>query len=209
MAVVSYNPRFQHEDWIDNVDRVQAGGDNGFNIRFNTIETEFQQLSQVVQKVDGVLSALGQAHARVTIGLTPILLPFGSNLTWSAITWSSSSGGQQLGTFVEKPTAQAQASGVLLLTLPSGVTLVNMRVLGEQIGAGDVRTELFQESRTDFLRRSLVAIVGLGGANTPPTSVQGSETFDDAANLYYLLVEVKNAGGSTVRLRGFQITYQP
>ncbi len=30
MTIVSYTPTFQHEDWVDNRDRVQAGGSNGF-----------------------------------------------------------------------------------------------------------------------------------------------------------------------------------
>ena len=48
MAIVTYTPGFQHEDWVDNVDRVQAGGVNGFNVRFNTIEAEFQKIGDTM-----------------------------------------------------------------------------------------------------------------------------------------------------------------
>jgi hypothetical protein len=212
MAIVTYTPGFQHEDWVDNVDRVQAGGPNGFNLRFNTIEAEFQKIEQAVQTIDTALGSLGQqVRAPITVGLTPILLPFGANPPWSAISWSRVSGGVPLGTFVEKPTAQDQAWGVLPLNLPNGVRLTQLKPLGEQTGAGDVNTDLFQESRTDpFTRATLVTIPGFGGGATAPTPIPGTPTFDAAANLYYLLVRVQNApAGSTMRFRGVQLTYQP
>lgn len=68
MAIVDYAPKFQHQDWIDNVDRVQAGSPNGFNSRFHAIEAEFKTLSEVVVKVDGGLDALSTFRA---VGATP------------------------------------------------------------------------------------------------------------------------------------------
>jgi hypothetical protein len=214
---IVYSPTFQHEEWIDNVDRVQAAGSNGFNIRFNTIEAEFHSISQIVQLIDTALGSLGQqVAAPVTIGQTPAMLPFGANPTWSPISWSRTSGGQVLGTFVEKPAAQDQAWGVLSLDLPNGVHLTQIKVLGEQVGTGDVVTELRQEARTDpFARTTLVTVNGLAVAATAPTPIPGAPVFDGAANLYYLLVRVQNAttgappAGSTIRFRGCQITYQP
>ncbi len=212
MANITYNRAFQHVDWIDNEDVVQAGGEKGFNTRFHAIEDEFDKLSSVFQQIKTALESLGaQVGAPLTIGLEPILLPFGANLQWSTVFWSRVSGGQPFGTFVEKPTAQDQAWGVLPLSLPNGVKLTKIKVLGEQTGAGDVTTDLFQESRVDpFTRATLVTVTGLAGAATTPTSIPGTPTFDGATNLYYLLVRVQNAApGSTVRLRGFQLTYQP
>ena len=60
MAVISYIPGFQHQDWIDNVDRVQAGGDNGFNLRFHALEAEFNRLAGVITQLNAALQALGQ-----------------------------------------------------------------------------------------------------------------------------------------------------
>jgi hypothetical protein len=211
MATVVYTPAFQHQEWVDNVDRVSAGGTNGFNVRFNSIEAEFQAVSQAVQTIDTVLSSLGKVvTAPITIGMTPVLLPFGSNPPWSAIFWSRISGGQPLGTFVEKPTATDQAWGVMPLSLPDGVKLTQLKVLGEQSGAGDVTTDLFQESRSDpFTRAILVTVTGLAGTATAPVAIPGTPVFNTAANLYYLLTRVQNAAGSTVRLRGYQLTYEP
>lgn len=207
---ITYNPVFQHTDYRDNIDRVAAGGPNGINIRFNTIEAEFQQLSQVVHDFDVALSSLGQeVRAPVTVGITPFLFPYGTNPQWSDIQWTRSSGGTPLGTFVEKVTAADRAIGVAPLELPNGVRLIDIKVLGEQTGAGDVVTELFEESRTTpFTRNSLIAVNGLADATTQPTPIPGDVLFQGATNVYYILVGVTGAVGSTIRLRGFQITYQ-
>lgn len=53
---ITYTPLFTHEDWIDNVDRVQAGGPNGFNIRFNGISEEFGKLSTVVESISSAIA---------------------------------------------------------------------------------------------------------------------------------------------------------
>ena len=213
MAIVSYTPGFQHENWVDNVDRVQAGGPNGFNIRFNAIEGEFQKIEQAVHAIDTALGSLGeQVRAPVTVGLSPILLPFGGMAQWGGISWGHlTTEGVRLGTFVSKPGGQEQAWGILPLSLPDGVRLTELKVLGEQTGAGDMRTSLFQEARTEpFTQATLVTVKGLGGGATAPTAIPGTPTIDAAANLYYLMVTASNAApNTTIRFRGCQLTYQP
>lgn len=54
---ITYTPLFTHEDWIDNVDRVQAGGPNGFNIRFNSISEEFGKISTVVDSITAAIAS--------------------------------------------------------------------------------------------------------------------------------------------------------
>jgi hypothetical protein len=53
MMAISYTRTFSHTDWVDNVDRVQAGGDNGFNGRFHSIEAEFDAISGIVVQANG------------------------------------------------------------------------------------------------------------------------------------------------------------
>ena len=209
--MVEYTPEFQFVGWVDNQDPVQAGGPRGFNILFDTVEAEFQKISSTVQTIDKALDSLGQVvSAPITIALNPILFPFGTNLQWSPIAWSRVALGQSQGTFVEKVSAQDQAWGVLPLSLPNGVKLLSIKVLGEQVGAGDMTTELFQELRVDpFTRATLVTVNGLASASTQPTPIPGTPVFDGAANLYYLLIHVVNAATSTVRFRSVQLTYQP
>lgn len=50
-----YAVGFHHTDWLDNVDRVQAGGANGFNHRFRSLESEFASIQNVLDSV-GVVS---------------------------------------------------------------------------------------------------------------------------------------------------------
>ena len=46
--MINYTPQFNPQPWVDFVDMVQAGGNNGFNARFQAIVTEFNTLSQVL-----------------------------------------------------------------------------------------------------------------------------------------------------------------
>lgn len=62
MASVSFTPTFRHTDYVDNRDRVQAGGPNGFNARFRALQDDLGALSEVVTQVDGAL------QQRPTIG---------------------------------------------------------------------------------------------------------------------------------------------
>ena len=41
MASVTYTPKFQSPEYVDNVDRVQAGGPKGFNFQFQQLQAEF------------------------------------------------------------------------------------------------------------------------------------------------------------------------
>jgi hypothetical protein len=211
MPPISYGPTFHHVPWIDGFHRVVAGTDNGVNIRFEKIEEEFQKIATVVGDIDTALSSLGaQVRAPVTIGLTPVLLPFSAGVAqWSDIRWSRVQAGQNQGTFVEVENGQ-DSFGVLPLNLPDGATLLRIKVLGEQQGPGNVLTQLFQESRTPpFARTSLVSVTGLAGAGPPSTDIPGTPTFDGAANVYYLLVSSQDADPtSSIRLRAFLVTYQ-
>lgn len=51
MPDISYTPTFQHEDWIDNEDVVQAGGEKGFNKTFHTIEDELAKIATAIAQL--------------------------------------------------------------------------------------------------------------------------------------------------------------
>jgi hypothetical protein len=63
-----YSRQFQHTDWIDFVDPVQAGGGNGFNQRFHALESEFDLISSAITSVDNALTAFEATPP--AIGLT-------------------------------------------------------------------------------------------------------------------------------------------
>jgi hypothetical protein len=123
-------------------------------------------------------------RAPITVALTPILLPFGGLAQWSAISWGRvTTEGVRLGTYVEKLREADQAGGILPISLPNGVRLTQLKVLGEQTDAGNMQTSLIQEARTEpFTEATLVTIRGFGGVATAPTPIPGTPKFDAAAN---------------------------
>jgi hypothetical protein len=58
MADIVYNRAFTHDDWIDNEDVVQAGGEKGFNQKFHAIETEFDSVSAVVGELNTAIKRI-------------------------------------------------------------------------------------------------------------------------------------------------------
>ena len=69
-APTGYTREFQHQDWIDFVDPVQAGGSNGFNERFHALESEFDLISAAISSVDGAVNAIEATPPAV--GLTVV-----------------------------------------------------------------------------------------------------------------------------------------
>lgn len=236
LTPITYTPTFQHLDWVDNVDRVQAGGDHGFNIEFHNLEKEFASLYQTIVHADAVktdfdttlgqvktqivdiytkLAALGTVvTAPVTLGMPPVLLPFRPNplRQWSSVLWGSQIGGVPAGSYAELPGGQDQAQGVAPLNLPKGVKLVQLKVVGELTPAAGaaappiLTTDLVQEPRvTPFIPTNLVTVTGFAG----PVAIAGTPTYNPDANLYYIFVRISNALNATVRLRGFELVYQP
>lgn len=61
----NYVTQFQHQDWIDNVDRVQAAGENGFNRRFHGLEEEFERVKTVLDNLATIATELQTAVANL------------------------------------------------------------------------------------------------------------------------------------------------
>jgi len=77
--MVTYNRTFQHQDWIDNQDIVQAGGERGFNAEFHSLEAEFDKITGVVTELNaglgafqpvGAAGAVAYGNSNVGIGAT-------------------------------------------------------------------------------------------------------------------------------------------
>jgi hypothetical protein len=71
-ALIGYTPQFFPKPWVDFVDPVQAGGDNGFNKRFQDIVGEFNQIAAAISSVDDAVTNLQNTGGSV-IGLTIVL----------------------------------------------------------------------------------------------------------------------------------------
>jgi len=137
---VSYTPSFSHVDWVDNQDRVQAGGGNGINIRFHGIEAEFATLSLIVQAVNDALTALAvkPPPAPQTTAITPALVPTTSLPTGQ---WQHQPGSAYI-------RGQATAAGMMTVQLPSGATVNTLRLIGNK-GSGNVTVVLVRQPIAD------------------------------------------------------------
>jgi hypothetical protein len=71
VAPTSYARQFQHTDWIDFVDPVQAGGGNGFNERFHALESEFDLIAAAITSADA--SIAGIESTPPAVGLTVVV----------------------------------------------------------------------------------------------------------------------------------------
>jgi hypothetical protein len=54
---IAFTPAFHHGFWTDGVDRVTAGGDNGFNARFALLEADLASLSARIADINAALNA--------------------------------------------------------------------------------------------------------------------------------------------------------
>src|SRR3954451_1845790 len=136
---ITYTRTFTHHEWLDNVSRVQAGGDDGFNVRFHSLEGEFDTISRVVEQIAGALDQLSATPAaqEVRLSFTPTLVGT------SGAPWSHGVG------FAQKPAGATSASGMMSMTLPHGARIRQFRAAGQNSGAGNLRISLVRQSASD------------------------------------------------------------
>jgi hypothetical protein len=82
--MVAYNRTYQHQDWIDGQDIVQAGSERGFNAEFHALEAEFDKITGVVTALNaglgafqpvGAAGAVAYSGGNVGIGSFPAASP--------------------------------------------------------------------------------------------------------------------------------------
>ncbi len=134
---ITYTPQFSHQDWVDNVDRVQAGGDSGFNVRFHGIEGEFSTLTTVVKEISDAIDTLSAAPPAKTItaALTPALTP---TSTLATSQWQHNDGAAVV------PPGQTTAHGMMGLQIPTGGTIASLRVVGTK-ASGTLTIVLYRQ----------------------------------------------------------------
>jgi hypothetical protein len=207
MPDIGFEPTFNNPTpWVDSRDRVQAGGDNGFNARFTAIANDLVTLGDVVGNINSSLNTLGQQPAAVQKRLTlaPALLPVGGVLSWS----------QDVDGFARRPSTPSKVAGLMPVTVPVGAKLLTLRVVGQKAGDSTTRVQV------DLMRSRLA-----GGAPQPAERVVrvgvDAASFDRAEpiqpamavvdeNFRYFLLATVDAAVATeeVALAGFQIVYQ-
>jgi hypothetical protein len=210
MASISYISQFQHQDWIDNQDRVEANGPNGFNGRFHGLEAEFQTISGVVTQLSTAIDTLGSKPPPTTVvmTLTPTLT------ATSAQAWVLVNG------IALKQAGQISAHGLLSVQLPQGATLQSLRATGRNAdsgvqnpGGGNLRVILQRQAVTaDPQPTQVIAQVNGTGVifdTTVPANTQFAAV-DNQHFRYMISCDLDNAGANdTVQLNAFQIALLP
>ncbi|MFD0687821.1 hypothetical protein [Actinomadura fibrosa] len=205
MASFSFNPKFHFPPYTDGRDLVAAGGPNGFNLRFDTIESDLKAAGTVIGQIGTAFDQLNPpvpvAPATVLATIAPTLLPVAA-----ATGWSIQISGQAVAP------ANASPLGVVPLVLPDKVRLATIKVLGKGSPPTGVNTSVIvnQVPLSGATPGALVAFAipkdAAFGTAVPFPAVQGSVV--DLANFRYTISVGSGPGtGDPVTLNGFQITY--
>ncbi|NRQ31929.1 hypothetical protein HII36_08760 [Nonomuraea sp. NN258] len=197
---IEYTPKFHPTPWTDGIDRVSAGGDNGFNLRFATIEAEFERLSEIVGEVSDTLDALSQPPARpVKLTLTPALVT-------TTTAWTHVHGG------AVKGTGETAAGGMQAVALPHGSLIQALRVIGQK-DSGNLTVALRRQGLAAVAAAEIVVgMMAPAGPFDVSVAAPSSEIakVDDEQFRYYLTADLNSAllgSVSQVSLAAFQITY--
>lgn len=202
---VSYTPIFAFREWVDNEDRVQAGGDNGFNVRFHGIEAEFAALQLVIQSINDALTALSTKPPPQpqTTAFTPNLVPTVSlpNEQWQHLPGVAFAKGQ------------TTAEGMMGVQLPNGSTINALRLIGSK-GSGNVNVTLRRQPiAVDSAPQRLASVFVPNSTNgtfdtTAPADV--ASIVDTGQFCYYVSATLDSADAGAavgVVLQAFLITH--
>ncbi|WP_432828754.1 hypothetical protein [Dactylosporangium sp. CA-092794] len=206
MGDISFAPTFEHRDWVDDVDRVEAAGPNGFNVRFRAIGSDLRQMSTVVGRVGASLDAIAANPPLPVQRLT--LAPLLVRGAVGTIPWTITSGA---GAQAVADPAGAPTAGNLALPLTDGVRLVSLRAVGQAtnltIGINLVRLA-FGASNPD---PPLASIVGDTDPFDKTVTVDSSRAVVDLSTFRYFITAT-TSGVVTQRalsLGGLQVAYIP
>ncbi|NEW69888.1 hypothetical protein [Streptomyces rhizosphaericus] len=201
---LSFNRTFKHQPWVDAVDRVAAGGDNGFNVRFQRLEADLDKISGLFTEVTAALNSLLPAPGtEKSIRLAPFLTGTGPTA------WDTSS---QAGLAKKPPGTSAQ--GAMPLTLPVPGVISSFRVFGKNKGSGTLFFDLMRAKLDGSSQDRLVRIVVSGQATDAPFSDARPPIGDPEAEIdpnagYFIATSLVGAGNNdTVVITGFQVTYK-
>ncbi|MEV3912622.1 hypothetical protein [Streptomyces canus] len=196
-----YVPKFSHSDWIDNEDRVQAGGENGFNIRFHKLEAEFAALA--MNHLNPLIVSL--SNSETCLSLIPILAP--SDPVQPGTPAPPPKHWELVNDVAQKPATATEAHGIMNISLPDGVEIKSLLMTGSRQPAGPMPTA--------FLRRRVVSgregaeeIVKVNAFDTPAAPELGAKV-NNRTHRHFLQVDLPTVGvADSVKLFCFQITYQ-
>jgi hypothetical protein len=197
-ASISYTSQFSHKDWIDFVDSVQAGGTNGINGRMHAIEAEFAKLSVVIGQIN---SALVIPPPTGSVTFAPTFLSTGTGTPWVQSSGVASKGG-----------AATAANGWMQLSLPDGVLLQSVTVIGSK--SGNVPSFQIKLVRQLFTQSGLLPVLAIPVNDQPDTfnftaPILTPTQVDNTVNKYLLTADIIGAdAAATAQLAAIQIGYK-
>jgi hypothetical protein len=209
MGDISFVPTFQHNDWVDDVDRVEAAGGNGFNVRFRAINSDLRQVSTVVGQVGAKLDTIvaNPPLPLKKLTLTPLFTrgPIG-NHAWTTTVSAGAQG--VLDTTGNPPTP---TTGNLDLTLEDGIQLVSLRAIG-QATATTVSITLVRRSISNAAADPpLAQLIGDANPFDKTVTVDPGRNVVDLASFRYQISATTTSPVTQqpVAIGALQITYIP
>lgn len=192
-----YVPQFSHKDWIDNQDRVQAGGENGLNSRFHLLEAEFLGLAE--NQINPMLKVLGAPTRHLT--LVPALHSYTKD-------GNAVPGWLQAIDMVQKPDGVAQAHGFMNVVLPDGVQVRSLLVTGSNQSSTGTLTVSLNGRKIDNTGGGAKTFVSSTRFDIPAVPTEEVRITNESVR-YYLTVDVELAElAKPVKVFCVQLVYQ-
>ncbi|MEU9194528.1 hypothetical protein [Streptomyces hundungensis] len=202
MTDISFSPTFKHVAWVDNRDRVAASGQNGFNVRFDSIQKDLETLSKVVGAIDAGLKAAGQRPTvERKLTLAPAFVPVEGDPPWSL---------DPYGVATRKDGTRPNVRGIMNVTLPDGVILRRLRATGRNTSTGTLLVSLLRIPLADSSNLETVVQVSCsGGPFGEPQEVPADRNRVDMGTYrYFIDANVDNApAGTSFEILSIQISY--
>jgi len=212
----AFKPTFEHEDWIDNQDRVQAEGPDGFNHRFRALRADLEAIGGVVDNVRKAVTALAAAPAarKEIVTLTPNLVnTAGMDPAAPGAAPATPTGWTHDPGVARKIRSARSADGMMSVSLPHGVKLTEFRAIGKNRG-GSLTLELSREplppdATTPVTTESIATVNGAGEFFDRKNEIHERAIVDNTRFRYYITAALTNSpADAAVTLLAFQISHE-
>lgn len=207
---MAYTRSYSHLDWMDNVDRVRAGGDHGFNAEFHNLEAEFDAIAAAISGL-----AVKPPPVTFTVTLTPNLIPTKTD---------AGSQFQHIEGAAVVPVKQILATGMQTVPFPPGVVLNTLRMTGAK-SSGTIEVVLQRQALPYGSQPAAVATVVVAATQNGPFDISANPAdptltaVNTSQYRYYLSVSLSggdplatqgvDGGGLSLILDAVQIAYTP